>query len=217
MARTKDLLLAEGMRLFGERGYAATSVAQIEEAAGLSPGSGSLYKHFRTKEELLSEGLDRLLAGGRDLAERLGVRDSADPVAELTSVVHAGLRRMEEDRDANRVLFRDLDAFPDLLGRFGQGEIVRFHHAITAMLIALAGEDGKGPDWEAVTVVLQGATAHYWLLADRFGGHPTGVGEQRFANAAAVLIAALIAGARSGAATAATAGAVRESQERPEE
>ena len=47
---TRDALLTEDMRLFGEKGYAATSVAQIEQAAGLSPGSGSLYNHFRSKE-----------------------------------------------------------------------------------------------------------------------------------------------------------------------
>ncbi len=59
---TRTRLLACAMRLFGELGYAATTVAQIEQAAGLSPGSGGLYRHFRSKQDLLSQGLDALLA-----------------------------------------------------------------------------------------------------------------------------------------------------------
>lgn len=49
------------MRLFGEQGYSATSVAQIEAAAGLRPGAGGLYAHFRSKEALLRAGLEALL------------------------------------------------------------------------------------------------------------------------------------------------------------
>jgi AcrR family transcriptional regulator len=49
------------MRLFGEQGYRATSVAQIEAAAGLAPGSGALYHHFKSKEALLEAGIDRQL------------------------------------------------------------------------------------------------------------------------------------------------------------
>ena len=45
---------------------------------------------------------------------------------------------------------------------------------------------------DRVAVVLQGATAHYWLLRDLFGRHPTGVGEDRFVTAAAALTAALL-------------------------
>lgn len=190
---TRDLLLTEGMRLFGEQGYAATSVAQIEAAAGLSPGSGSLYKHFHSKQALLTAGLDRLLSGGRGLTEQLQTAGSEDgSVALLTAVARAGLARMDEDRDLNRVLFRGLEGFPDLLARVGEDEIGRFHQATTAMLADLAGAGDGSFDGAAVAVVLQGATAHYWLLRDLFGRHPTGVDEDRFVAAAAALTAALL-------------------------
>ena len=54
---SRDRILAEALRLFGEQGYAGTSIAQIEKAAGLSPGSGALYRHFKSKDELLVQGL----------------------------------------------------------------------------------------------------------------------------------------------------------------
>src|ERR1700761_2473154 len=60
-APTRDRLVTEAMRLFGEQGYQATSITQIEAAAGLAPGSGALYHHFKSKEALLNAGIDRQL------------------------------------------------------------------------------------------------------------------------------------------------------------
>lgn len=58
---TRERLVTEAMRLFSEQGYKATSVAQIEAAAGLAAGSGALYHHFKSKESLLEAGIDRQL------------------------------------------------------------------------------------------------------------------------------------------------------------
>lgn len=60
-AATRDRLVTEAMRLFGEQGYRATRITQIEAAAGLAPGSGALYHHFKSKEALLEAGIDRQL------------------------------------------------------------------------------------------------------------------------------------------------------------
>lgn len=60
-ASTRDRLIDEAMRLFSEQGYRATSIVQIEAAAGLAPGAGGLYHHFRSKEQLLEAGIDRQL------------------------------------------------------------------------------------------------------------------------------------------------------------
>jgi len=50
------------MHLFGEHGFRGTSVAAIEQAAGLTPGAGGLYHHFRSKDAVLTAGLERHLA-----------------------------------------------------------------------------------------------------------------------------------------------------------
>ena len=49
---TRERILAVTLKLFAERGYAATTISDIEQAAGLSAGSGALYRHFSSKEEL---------------------------------------------------------------------------------------------------------------------------------------------------------------------
>ena len=60
-AQTRERIVTEAMRLFSAKGFEATSVSQIEAAAGLSPGSGALYRHFASKEALLDAGIDRQL------------------------------------------------------------------------------------------------------------------------------------------------------------
>src|ERR1700761_5685207 len=52
---TKLRLALTAMRLFGEKGYESTSVADILKAAGAN--SGSLYHFFPTKQDLLLEVL----------------------------------------------------------------------------------------------------------------------------------------------------------------
>src|SRR2546427_673682 len=59
----RDQLVDAAIDLFSTKGYAATSVADIQTACGLTAGSGALYKHFSSKEELLREVLRRHAAG----------------------------------------------------------------------------------------------------------------------------------------------------------
>ena len=70
---TKERLVTEAMRLFSEQGYRATSITQIEKAAGLVPGCGALYNHFKTKEALLSAGIDRQLDRRRAMHDISGL------------------------------------------------------------------------------------------------------------------------------------------------
>lgn len=56
---TRDRLLQAAMELFARQGYACTSIADIQQACGLSRGSGALYKHFPSKRALLQEATRR--------------------------------------------------------------------------------------------------------------------------------------------------------------
>ncbi|SDR82630.1 TetR/AcrR family transcriptional regulator [Microlunatus soli] len=208
MQSRRERILTEGMRLFGEQGYAATSIAQIEEAAGLSPGSGSLYKHFRSKQELLAAGLDRLLGSGPPAPRSAAEPERLDAL--LAAAVRSGFDRMKHDRDLNRVAFRGLTAFPELLRRFGTEEVQRIEQETAHLLAGAAsraaddqaagdhagnrpGGHADDQDWQAVATVLQAATAHYWLLEDLFGGeHPTGVSRERFIAAVVTLATAAV-------------------------
>ena len=184
MTSRRERLLVEGMRLFGQKGYAATSVAEIEEAAGLSRGSGTLYRYFASKRDLLEAGIDALLAARDSSGPAKGPAGAAD--AQLLELARQGLSRMEEERDMNRLLFRGLERFPQLARRFADEEIGQRHRSTTEFLMAMAIE-AEEQDWQAVACVLQSAVAHYWLLADVFGTHPTQVDQDAYVAATITL------------------------------
>jgi len=51
MTKRKQAILREATRLFAEKGYDATPVAEIARAAEVS--EGAIFRHFETKEDLL--------------------------------------------------------------------------------------------------------------------------------------------------------------------
>jgi len=61
---TRARILAEATRLFAESGIKATTVARIEAAVGLRPGSGGVHRHFATKDDLVVAVLDDLYERG---------------------------------------------------------------------------------------------------------------------------------------------------------
>ncbi|MGL5819019.1 MAG: TetR family transcriptional regulator, partial [Phycicoccus sp.] len=58
--RTRQRIHDEAMRLFAERGYAATTVADIARAADIAPRT--FFGYFPTKEAVLFEPLDAVVA-----------------------------------------------------------------------------------------------------------------------------------------------------------
>ncbi|HEY9314432.1 helix-turn-helix domain-containing protein [Williamsia sp.] len=106
---TRDRLIDEAMRLFGEQGYRATSVAQIEQAAGLTPGSGGLYHHFRSKELLLEAGIDRQLDRLRALRDIRQIFEGlTDLRSELTVVGRYTLQVIDEESQLLRIVSSEL-------------------------------------------------------------------------------------------------------------
>ncbi len=54
---TRERILLEAARLLRHHGYAATTLREIADAAGVK--AGSIYYHFESKEEILGEVLDK--------------------------------------------------------------------------------------------------------------------------------------------------------------
>jgi AcrR family transcriptional regulator len=180
------------MDLFGRQGYRATTIAQIEEAAGLSPGAGGLYRHFATKRQLVEAGLTRQIEAGPQLQDFLDpARVPESGAAQLVAIARAGLRRLDHERDLNRLLMRDLAAFPDLLRLVRDRELRAVHAALTRWLTVTARDDGI--DTAALAAVLMAAVSHFWIMRDIFGGeHPLEISEQRFLETLAGLADAAV-------------------------
>lgn len=54
---TKEKILNESLKLFSERGYSDVSVSDIAAAVGIK--APSLYKHFKSKQEILDSCIER--------------------------------------------------------------------------------------------------------------------------------------------------------------
>jgi len=54
---TRERTLLEAARLFNQHGYAATTLREVAAAANIK--AGSIYYHFKSKEQILDEVLDK--------------------------------------------------------------------------------------------------------------------------------------------------------------
>jgi len=136
---TRERLREEALRLFVEKGYAATTIADIERAAGLAPRTGGFYRHFASKIELAAEvgresvietradlGFDGVLPLGDTRAELVliakGYRQAADRQAPLMDLI-IELRKHEEIRALEQQVTDDL--LVALLDWLGEKKLAR--------------------------------------------------------------------------------------------
>jgi AcrR family transcriptional regulator len=91
-------LLEAAAECFGERGYAATRIADITAAAGMSPAS--YYRHFPDKDAILLEALEAPL--------KL-LLDATGPLTEGSSVDHEAI--VARNTEFFRVYARHRDVF----------------------------------------------------------------------------------------------------------
>jgi len=113
---TRERIVDEAMLLFSQHGYAATSIAKIEAAAGLTPGAGGIYHHFASKEAVLAAGIERQLARLGALREIRSVLGSLGDVrAELTLTARYVLAELDRESELLRILASDVRNRPHLL------------------------------------------------------------------------------------------------------
>lgn len=152
------------MRLFGERGYRGTSVAQIEEAAGLTPGAGGLYHHFSSKEALLAAGIERHLARLDALRDiRRVLTNLGDLRAELSVTARYFLAELDSQVELFRLLIVEARARQSLLTDAADQLIASTYRAFAEWLQNASGP-ALGEDRAAVIATLSLGS----LLSTRF-------------------------------------------------
>src|SRR5215813_13735927 len=87
---TRTRLVQTAMRLFWEKGYGSTSIADLLQAAQLN--SGSLYHFFPSKQDLLLAVLDSYHEGLGPMLLEPAWKGVADPLARVFALL-AGYRR----------------------------------------------------------------------------------------------------------------------------
>jgi AcrR family transcriptional regulator len=128
-----ERLLAAALRLFAEKGYERTTIPDIQAAAGLSPGSGALYKHFPSKEAVLVAIVDRYIAEARSAQSALAELD-LPPREGLAWIGKTMLKIMAARRQELRIFWRDLEQFPELQARVRERVMQATYAGVAAWL-----------------------------------------------------------------------------------
>lgn len=193
---TREVLIDAALTLFASEGYRGTTIRKIEEAAGLTPGAGGLYRHFRSKEELLLAAVDRYRADvATFLARAPDLMQLGDVRAELLLAAKLS-REFNERNDALlRVLILEQRALPEEVKRYFQQAWEDAYRVYSRWLEARLGPE-SGVDVEAAAIQLYGSLAQYQVQIETFTHPPLGVDPDRFSVAWADHWTAFIAAAR---------------------
>jgi AcrR family transcriptional regulator len=175
------------MRLFAERGFGATSVADIESAVGLQPSRGGLYKHFANKLDLLETAVRRCLDDAATVAVSVDSIDVAgvapDPAAIRGTVVALGslfLDEMDSLEELTRVLEHDAKRLPELTAAV-KSRMVDLSYASATRLVAEVAPHLRDP--QAVAVVALGSLVAARRTLWTFGAPPASVSDERLLDA----------------------------------
>ena len=175
---TRERIVTEAMRLFAERGFRGTTVGDIEEAAGLAPRAGGLYKHFRSKEDVLEAGIERHVAEMNVIEPAIEMLPLGDARAELTLVGRFGLQELAREMPLMKVVQKDGDQFPELAAMVRERIITRGHGQARAVVSRVFGGALGDAETEALASVALGSLVGYRIEEAMFGPRP--VGEEEF-------------------------------------
>ncbi|MFI6520401.1 TetR/AcrR family transcriptional regulator [Spirillospora sp. NPDC050679] len=138
-AETQRMIQAHAVRLFTERGYDATAVTDVAEAAGVSPMT--VYRHFPTKEDLVL--FDQ---HGRLVAERIAAAPAAQPLVRRIgrALIDSAATLTGDDRGDKRFLLARLQLMivtPALRAKHLDNQ-----YALQQAIVDALGDDAADPD-----------------------------------------------------------------------
>jgi AcrR family transcriptional regulator len=180
MSTARRRILAAAIQCFAARGYTATTIADIERAAGLSVGAGGTYRHFRSKRDILEAVIDTVLDVPDDAI--------APPGDDVEAVAHEMLDYMSTEM--LRIYFRDLDDFPDQRRRINE-RTVRTSYGAVAERIAAANAE---IDAHAAAAVVLGALINFRVNEALIGPGANGVDRDRFVRTWGAIYRSLLDG-----------------------
>ena len=176
--RTRERILDVAWDLFLRQGFAGTTVTQIEAAADLSPGSGSFYRHFRSKQDVLQAVVDREV--GRIDADRQLGPDPADVGGDVRVALALELRqRLENLRRLQPLMLlvarerEHLGASADNLGELLVARNLKLRSERLARWMDAGVIPARDPD--ALAAVVLHSLVGYHLSKTFFRGPPGGL------------------------------------------
>lgn len=124
-------VLDQARRIFADKGYHATSIDDIIEAAGIA--RGTFYLYFESKRAIFDELLDELFSTLASSVRRIETGPEAPPpVQQMNATVDRVMQTLAERRELARILLREavgIDAEFD-------AKLEQFYGRIEALIIS---------------------------------------------------------------------------------
>jgi AcrR family transcriptional regulator len=141
---TRERILVASLDLFLERGFDGTTISDIERAVGLAAGTGSFYRHFRSKEEVFVASVERSATEYiEEFLAMLGELDRIDdPVQRLRRDFHMRLDAIQQFEPIVRLIAAERERFPELRRLFttdlqlDQWKLAFDEHPLPAIVMA---------------------------------------------------------------------------------
>lgn len=172
------------MELFARQGYASTSIADIQQACGLSPGSGALYKHFPSKKTLLQEATRRQVEQMRAMHDKYNRTRPTDIQAALRQAVEQIWAGINNDARLFRVMFREPEALDGMVDELWEAVATNaYQRAGRALSAAKDAGVSQADDPEATATVLVAALAYLPITQMLIGRTPANIDADRFREA----------------------------------
>lgn len=176
---TRDRLIDATVELVARRGYAGTTVGDIESRAGLAPRSGALYKYFGSKLEALDAGVERHLTAVASTATMAEV-PRGNLEAELEALARWLLAELDREELITYVIEREGSRLPSLRDRM-RTEVGDPGYRAAARFLARWSERLAlpTPDEDALAVLLVGSLINVRRSAWTFNAAPLGIADDR--------------------------------------
>jgi len=129
--QTKSLIREAARAVYAERGLAQTGLVHVARRAGM--GRATLYHYYPTKEALVADIAEELLAEETDLFARAVAEGKTDPIAAIAGVAETVTRLYADWAEEGSIVLQFWAEHPD-----------RFRDALTSIRKGLAGLIRRG-------------------------------------------------------------------------
>ena len=121
-SETQDRILDTAIRHFARKGYHGTKTADIAKDSGVS--EGTVFKYYNTKKDILRGVMNKIIHniipdimfGSSE--ELQSLMQSVDPKQEIKIFVKTRIEKVNQNIDAFRILFNELQYHEDVMDEF---------------------------------------------------------------------------------------------------
>jgi AcrR family transcriptional regulator len=145
---TRQSVIAAARRLFGERGYAATSIEAVAAAAGVAVPT--VYAAFGNKRSILRALIDAAVDGAerpRPVAERVHdqLTGAADPATRVQQMMRLAISVIAQAADVQRILRGAAGTDPEIQSLLDEAHNRIYTDCQTAagLVIGVASDDAR--------------------------------------------------------------------------